>query len=895
LIFILAFAVGAAPIEFVRAVWRALGQTGPDIADTLRNSRPVNWVLGEVVREFKPPDWGSKRPLTALEDVNIWDEGRLYLEGVQNVHALATADLVRVVLNTPFDAQQLVDWVDQALLYIHAKDLWRSGLAAVGIRTATDLFDYCLKPKKEGGADKLSQSEPDEDKLRKLAGAFNAAQLMVLGTGDPRYEAFNAGSALETAAEDLEKQYTAVKELSDSLDKEKEASLDNIVALRENVNAITEEKVNAAQDARAPVHAALTAAGETGDDDELLKAWEDGGTIDEKLTALAEPRQKASEAIEEKDNNEYKLTREKLGSSDETEKKAAQGVLEEAKKQVAALSSAVTEAKEAIQTAKENIAKKYKDDQANTFAEKANALQSAVDELVTKVTEANDLAGTLTKDNAKEKATGKEVTNAEDLQNKLAAAQEARKTAEEAAGTLETAVDGVESLKATVKPKVTALKGQLGTLKDTIEAAVTEVQKVQDASAPTDNDIKSAKEKVTAVFDAVDPEKDGSAKKAMKEITDFYNPTDATNLKNSAEKANALESAVDELVTKVTEANDLAVKLTKENAGEKPEGKEVTNVEDLKSKLDAAETARETAKGAADTLETAVESLGSLKATVKPKVTALKEQLGEQQDKLKARIEGAVNQVQQVVQKVKAGQLLNDTDISGVKDKVTAVYNAVVPEQDGSAEKAMKEIADFFAAYNMYKSGAPMAKAKEAVAAIEALETLGTAANNVAKDLKADDKKTWDNVLGLQGKLEELQKQVETVEEKRKDVSKKLEALKDQETYAVAQARRAIDAVSVTDATDKVKAAKTELEGQSADKTDKLEDGKKKVTEAVTALEKLKKETDSAAKEAISASLPLQLTEDILAIMLAAMKRDPNIVHVCRFWDERMTEAKAAT
>lgn len=130
---LLAFAVGAAPYEFVRALFRSIQQPVQGIGAMFRQV----WPWGQ----FHPPDWDSKYPLSELEDLSIWDDTRLEQEGIQNVHGLATTDLERLVLNVPFPAQQLIDWVDQALLYVHTRDLWRPGFAAIGIRTATDLLD----------------------------------------------------------------------------------------------------------------------------------------------------------------------------------------------------------------------------------------------------------------------------------------------------------------------------------------------------------------------------------------------------------------------------------------------------------------------------------------------------------------------------------------------------------------------------------------------------------------------------------------------------------------------------------------------------------------------------------------------------------------------------------
>jgi hypothetical protein len=111
---ILAFVVGAAPIEFVRAVFRILNKHVGGVI-----SAGFTRVQLRILSEFKAPDWGAETPLTALKDITIWEDTRLLLEGITSVHSLATADLERLLFNTPYDAQQIVDWVDQALLMIH--------------------------------------------------------------------------------------------------------------------------------------------------------------------------------------------------------------------------------------------------------------------------------------------------------------------------------------------------------------------------------------------------------------------------------------------------------------------------------------------------------------------------------------------------------------------------------------------------------------------------------------------------------------------------------------------------------------------------------------------------------------------------------------------------------
>jgi hypothetical protein len=90
-------------------------------------------------------------PLTRLQGIDIYDRARLNDEGVTNVEGLAHHDIVELLLKTRIPASQLLDWVDQAILFIHCSARWQQNgaqdpstspltqLRAHGIRTATEL------------------------------------------------------------------------------------------------------------------------------------------------------------------------------------------------------------------------------------------------------------------------------------------------------------------------------------------------------------------------------------------------------------------------------------------------------------------------------------------------------------------------------------------------------------------------------------------------------------------------------------------------------------------------------------------------------------------------------------------------------------------------------------
>jgi hypothetical protein len=91
----------------------------------------------------------DRHPLTNLDEIDIYDRGRLLDEGVNNVEALAHHDVIDLMLQTRIPVPRLVDWLDQAILYLHVggyggagNDDRRAALDALGqygIRTATDL------------------------------------------------------------------------------------------------------------------------------------------------------------------------------------------------------------------------------------------------------------------------------------------------------------------------------------------------------------------------------------------------------------------------------------------------------------------------------------------------------------------------------------------------------------------------------------------------------------------------------------------------------------------------------------------------------------------------------------------------------------------------------------
>ncbi|HEY8339680.1 MAG TPA: hypothetical protein VIK95_07415 [Egibacteraceae bacterium] len=94
------------------------------------------------------PSLEGDYPLRHLEGLNIWYESRLIEEGIESLQNLCSANLVDLMLMTRLPIVRVVDWLDQAFLYLHLPTSDTepgqlppavAELRRLGIRTATDL------------------------------------------------------------------------------------------------------------------------------------------------------------------------------------------------------------------------------------------------------------------------------------------------------------------------------------------------------------------------------------------------------------------------------------------------------------------------------------------------------------------------------------------------------------------------------------------------------------------------------------------------------------------------------------------------------------------------------------------------------------------------------------
>lgn len=120
IVFILAWVVGAAfgtstgalVTTFLIGVFPESGLTL--IRESIRNQTGLGKLVGLIGSRTK-----ERFPLTELKELDVYDRARLLDEGVTNIEGLAHHDLIDLMLETRIPVPRLVDWIDQAVLYLH--------------------------------------------------------------------------------------------------------------------------------------------------------------------------------------------------------------------------------------------------------------------------------------------------------------------------------------------------------------------------------------------------------------------------------------------------------------------------------------------------------------------------------------------------------------------------------------------------------------------------------------------------------------------------------------------------------------------------------------------------------------------------------------------------------
>ena len=124
--------------------------------------------LSRVAGRFLTPESTQRKPLPIgnLLGVSPWHESRLAQMGIDDAQNLATVDIRRLLLTTQFDTQQIVNWVDQAILYV------RVGERIQRFRDAQVGTYHELRQSLQRGVDTPEGEGGGQDRRARLAATF---------------------------------------------------------------------------------------------------------------------------------------------------------------------------------------------------------------------------------------------------------------------------------------------------------------------------------------------------------------------------------------------------------------------------------------------------------------------------------------------------------------------------------------------------------------------------------------------------------------------------------------------------------------------------------------------------------------------------------------------------
>ena len=101
----------------------------------------LDWITATAKKALGQQGGIAKEArLSEIEGLSIWHQGRLRQEGIENVQNLAAADVPALVVGTPFPVNQIVDWVDQAILLAYVSKEQFEALEKAGLLRASDVL-----------------------------------------------------------------------------------------------------------------------------------------------------------------------------------------------------------------------------------------------------------------------------------------------------------------------------------------------------------------------------------------------------------------------------------------------------------------------------------------------------------------------------------------------------------------------------------------------------------------------------------------------------------------------------------------------------------------------------------------------------------------------------------
>jgi hypothetical protein len=197
------------------------------------------WVdkkLGEFSQDVKIQSGKSmaerlyaRHELTLLDDLDEWDAIRLEEANIYGLQGMATADLANLIAWVPFPTSQVVDWVDQSLLYMASGAEPDSSFAetfrTIGLRRASSLVE-------------MGREETGRDTIVLAARAVQSS-----GVFDPLPVAQLAAVRAQLQIKDMQEKVVKVKgkTTSDNLDVALKADVETMISLIASAGSLVEQ------------------------------------------------------------------------------------------------------------------------------------------------------------------------------------------------------------------------------------------------------------------------------------------------------------------------------------------------------------------------------------------------------------------------------------------------------------------------------------------------------------------------------------------------------------------------------------------------------------------------------------------------------------------------------
>jgi hypothetical protein len=198
-------------------------------------------LMGGIIHAFFPnsklpgggPDLSlrlsPRHELYLLDDLDEWDALRLEEANIVGLQGMATADLAHLLLWTPFPTSQVLDWVDQAMLFLSSgaepETSFAKTFRTIGLRRASTLMDMC-------------KDEPGKQTVLLAARAVQAS-----GVFDPLPVAQLAAMRAQLLIKDMQEKVVKVKDktTSDGLDANLRSEIEAAISLVRNAKSLADQ------------------------------------------------------------------------------------------------------------------------------------------------------------------------------------------------------------------------------------------------------------------------------------------------------------------------------------------------------------------------------------------------------------------------------------------------------------------------------------------------------------------------------------------------------------------------------------------------------------------------------------------------------------------------------